>query len=121
MDENKPESNWEGCGCLILFIGAIIICILGAQADYTERKYQKTATFEDAKVIIHGCNTQGWIENTNEFPVRIKQVWIFNSSEKTEWIKVFQPGEKKYQYIHFQHGFYILNLEGTEIGWIDPC
>lgn len=74
---------------------------------------------ESAGVVIHGYTSPGWIQNTNPFPVRIKQVWIFRG-ETTQWIDVFQSGDKQPQYISHQHGFYIYSLDGVEIGWIKP-
>lgn len=72
-----------------------------------------------AGVVVHGYASPGWIQNTNSYPVRIKQVWIFHG-EATKWIDAFQPGEKRQQYISHQHGFHIYTLDGVEIGWICP-
>lgn len=70
-------------------------------------------------IVVHGYCVDGWIKNTNDFPVRVKNVWQFRG-ETTKWIHTFQPGEIKRQYISHQHGFYILTLDGIEIGWIEP-
>ncbi|MFA5070099.1 MAG: hypothetical protein WC528_02355 [Patescibacteria group bacterium] len=72
-----------------------------------------------AGIVVHGYCTSGWIKNTNSYPVRIKEVWIFKG-ETTDWIDVFQPGEQRPQYISGQHGFHIYTLDGIEVGWIHP-
>lgn len=42
-------------------------------------------------VIVHGHLSYGWIKNTNNFPVRINQVW--NKPSKQVLSKIFEPGE----------------------------
>ncbi len=101
---------------------AIALLLLFAACDLRpaeQRPENLNSKSSSAGVVVHGYASPGWIENTNPFPVRIKQVWIFRG-EFTEWINEFQPGEKKHQYISHQHGFYIYSLDGAEIGWIRP-
>ena len=80
-------------------------------------KPQVVPEINEAGVVISGYAENGYIKNTNDYPVRVKQVWRFKG-ENTLWIKVFQPGEVKKQYMSHQYGFYICDLEGTEIGYI---
>src|SRR3989344_696157 len=102
------------CACLLL-----IACDSTSVKPGRERPENLSSESVSAGVIIHGYTSPGWIQNTNSFPVRIKQVWIFRG-ETTDWLDVFQPGEKRPQYISHQHGFHIYSLEGAEIGWIRP-
>lgn len=87
--------------------------------------------WSDAGVVIHGqasymdgVSGQGWIQNDNDFPVRIKQVVIVTSAysqgETTQWIKPVQPHQKLQQFISSNYGYYILDMNGVEIGWIRP-
>lgn len=77
------------------------------------------AEVSSAGVVLYGWASDGWIKNTKDFPVRIKQVWIFRG-ETTEWIEVFEPGQIRHQFISHQHGFHIYNTNGVEIGWLRP-
>lgn len=74
---------------------------------------------QDAGVMVKGFSCDGYIQNLNDFPVRIKQVWQ-HPGETTQWIKEFKPGFRKSQYISHRHGFYVYNMEGQEIGFIKP-
>src|SRR3989344_7424808 len=58
----------------------------------------------EAGVVVHGFFSPGYIQHNNSFPVRIKGVYI-SKGEITQWIKVFQPGEKKeIDRVYIQHG-----------------
>jgi len=77
-------------------------------------------------VTVHGYTNNhwttepnGWIVNNNDFPVKVKRVWVARS-ETTQWIKELGPGEKMHELIYRQHRFYIYNTEGGEIGFIYP-
>ncbi len=102
--------------CIFCFIVFLFILACTSTSEKPEC-YNSESTSEG--VIVHGFGSVGWIQNTNSFPVRIKEVWIFRG-ENTLWIKVFQPGEKLGQFISHQHGFYIYDLNGIEMGWIQP-
>jgi hypothetical protein len=73
----------------------------------------------EAGVIVHGYTSPGWIQNTNPYPVRVKEVWIFDG-ETTDWVETLQPGEKIPSYISHQNGFHIYTMDGIEVGWIRP-
>jgi len=73
----------------------------------------------NAGVVVHGYDCAGYIQNTNQVPVRVKQVWAFRG-ETTIWLKVFQPEEKQAQYVSNQNRFYVYDMNGVEIGFIYP-
>ena len=64
----------------------------------------------------------GYVENTNKFPVRVKEVKVYShEGECTEWLKVFQPGERVDLYINSEPDrFYVYDMNGVEIGFIIP-
>jgi hypothetical protein len=70
-----------------------------------------------AGVTVKGYSANGYIENKNSFPVKVREVWVF-SGERTKWIKVFQPGERKNQFVSHQHGFYIMDMNDKLLGYI---
>lgn len=102
---------------LVIVISLSLIACDMRPAD--QRPENLNSESSSVGVIVHGYTSPGWIQNNNSYPVRIKRVWIFRG-ETTEWINVFQPGEKRLQYISHQHGFHIYLLDGTEVGWIKP-
>jgi hypothetical protein len=77
-------------------------------------------------VVFHGYNTLsetddcGWIQNNNDFSVRITEVYVSDRGELTQWIKLIQPGEKISETMHPSYGFYIHDLNGVEIGFVRP-
>lgn len=80
---------------------------------------------ESEGVVLHGHLTtnggSGWIENTNNFPVRIRQVRWTGHGDETEWMEFFEPmRERSIAYIDDQMQFYIYTKEGGLIGFI-PC
>jgi hypothetical protein len=68
--------------------------------------------------IEHSGNYYVWINNTNNFSVRIKQVWI-GHAEITMWIKEFVANESVYQIYNSQYGWHIYTMDGIEVGWIE--
>lgn len=94
----------------------ILLLLAGCKSRYEP-------TVEEAGIIVEGFNRSmgykpnGSITNMNNFPVRIRQVWIFKG-ETTQWVKVFEPYETKIQSISYQHGWHIYTLDGIEIGWL---
>lgn len=104
----------------ILLIGGIVA--MGVHRDnhpLPPTAQQTNSESENSGVVVHGYACQGWIKNTNIFPVRIKGVFI-TSGEITTWVEVFQPREVKDGYINGQSGFHIYTLDGIEIGWVRP-
>lgn len=103
---------------LLIIFFCFIIIIVGLLEVNTPPKIETSET-KNSGVIVHGWESDGWIENTNDFPVRIKEVWIYRG-ETTVWINIFLPNQKIEQFISQQHGFHIYTLDGIEIGWIQP-
>lgn len=102
----------------LILLGILVLLtvfLIGCDGDNTHpvEVQQKT----DAGVVVRGYSCDGYIKNTNSFPVRIREVWQY-SGEKTKWVKIFEPGEKKEQFISCQHGFYIMDMDGKLIGFI---
>lgn len=65
----------------------------------------------------------GWIENTNAYPVRIQRVWQENDwsrfGELTEAIDRLDAGEKLIlSRLRYKHGFYIYTMDGALVGWL---
>ncbi len=103
-------------------LSIIVLSIVFAACDTTpaeKRPENLNSESMSAGVVAHGFTSPGWIQNQNMFPVMIKQVWLFHG-ESTQWVKVFQPGEKQFQYINHQYGYHISSVGGNEIGWIKP-
>jgi hypothetical protein len=113
----------------IAIVAAIALVALAIFAVHTYRvdsarrqspEYLHSESSE-AGVVVHGYCTMGWIQNTNDFPVNIKQVWVYKEAERTVWSKEFPPGKKLEQpYISHQHRFYVYNMDGGEIACITP-
>ena len=71
-------------------------------------------------VVLHGCTQQkqGWIENTNSYPVRVRRVWQY-SGERTKSIDRLELDAKlTLDKISHQDGFYIYMMDGVLVGWI---
>lgn len=78
-------------------------------------------------VVVKGYNSNGYIENTNVFPVTIKGVsYKGRCGECTNWVKLFRLGEKILQFIEGSElswegqAFYVYNMEGVMIGFVRP-
>jgi hypothetical protein len=71
-------------------------------------------------VILRGCGVgSAQLENTNNFPVRIRTVRQ-GSGEVTESIETLQrESKKKINRIDNNRGFYIYDMKGVMIGWLD--
>jgi len=100
-------------------IAIFLLIALDPVPTYKTAEYLNAESIS-AGVVVHGCNSSGWIKNENDFPVRIKNIsWI--TTNEVGWIKVFQPNEISHQLlVGRQHGFHIYTLEGVEIGWVRP-
>jgi len=45
---------------------------------------------DNAGIFIEGCDSNGYIKNTNDFPVRIREVSTnVYFGEETRWVRVF--------------------------------
>jgi len=95
--------------CIALTVTVVLLCSL-----CSDNEPRKPVKWESAGVVI---SSEGWMKNTNDHPVRIKHVYIFRG-EETKWFKVLQPGQRIGQSIYHQYGFYILTMDGVEIGYI---
>lgn len=65
-------------------------------------------------VALHGCgNSDGaWIENTNNYPVRIRRVWQSGVGEKTKWVYYLEPYKRlDIKTVFSFDGFYIYSAE----------
>lgn len=84
-------------------------------------------TSDSGGVVVSGYNSNGYVHNTNEFLVRVRNVnIIYGKGEVTKWIKKFEAGEKVEQYIVGGwpyapcDGFYVSDMNGVLIGFIVP-
>ncbi len=73
-------------------------------------------------VVLHGCGSgsieNAWLENTNPYPVRIRQVWQAGG-ETTISISLLKQGTKlNLSSLRHQHGFYIYTIDGIMVGWL---
>lgn len=101
--------------CCFIVLGLIGGC--GTPKAETPEFYDAESV--SAGVLVHGYCGGGWIKNTNDFPVRVKRVWI-SKGESTQSIDVLAPGEVHSLFVSHRHGFYVTTLDGVEIAWIRP-
>lgn len=94
----------------------MIVVSLAASWMFYREQTDKDIEIIQENVVVH---TQGWIKNTNSFPIIIKCVESIND-ERTQWISVLQPGQRIETKIKRYDKFYILTMGGVEIGFIDP-
>ena len=104
---------------LLIFTSLVIISILSGCCNNiqgTKTAYGVEITVDYAPPAC-GNEYSVWINNTNNFSVRIKQVWQFHG-ETTQWIDEFEPFETRHQEFDQQMGWHIYTINGTEMGWI---
>lgn len=95
----------------------ISIFIMGC----TESNSASKDVVSDAGVVVTGLGPKSTVENTNDFPVRIKKVQISGTiGEVPVWLKLFNPGDKIEDNIWKGNAFYIYSTNGVLIGLI-PC
>ena len=113
---------------LALMLGVIALACLFAGCE-SKNLGIPNVTSDDGGVVVKGYNSKGYIQNTNEFPVRIRKIRIAGYyGEVTSWIKKFEPGEKVEQYIRGRgwleeypsDGFYVYEMNGALIGFVVP-
>ncbi|MDP3026642.1 MAG: hypothetical protein Q8N63_02960 [Nanoarchaeota archaeon] len=80
--------------------------------------FQKEPNFSSAGVFVYYHNSKGWVQNTNNFPVRIDGTTIIPTGEHSKWLLTFEPGQIKLVYIKERDRFYIYELSGKPIGTI---
>jgi len=98
---------------LAFFIFKGIYCdppYTGPRTCYEDQVVNST----DAGVTLRGNGCRSWLQNNNEFAVRIRKV----GSEHTDWIKLFASEEKREMNIAFWTAFYIYDMNGVMIGYI---
>lgn len=113
MSEKELNLTKKVIGCLFwsfVVVGLGFICV----REVIKEGENRVDKWEAAGVVIY---RDGWMENTNDFPVRIKQVWRFHGETAMKF-RVLQPKQRVGQSIHHQYGFYILTMDGVEIGFI---
>ena len=93
--------------------------------------FSKELSFSCEGVVVYGYESQGWIENKNDFPVKI-QMDVFggrgigSNPDHTVWARVFEPGEKMKitKIISDSTFFYVYDYregnKGHPIGFIAP-
>ncbi len=82
--------------------------------------------FDYGGVVVSGYNSEGYIENISDFPVRVQCVELQgHMGEVTQWLKKIEPGPQHRikQYIEcnlYPQRFYVYDLQGVLIGFIKP-
>jgi len=100
----------------VSYLLLLIVLLSGCNTMRNSKENRKVESASNG-VVVRGYCADGWVQNNNKFPVRIKCIWQFKG-ETTKWIKVLQPGDYFEQYMSHQHAFYIYTLKGTELGFI---
>ncbi len=103
-----------------LFILNVLACCgkLSSEKEDIEEKRYKTAF----GVEMNGCNRYSvYLKNENAFPVRVRVVGIGNYG--AEWTKsmthIPAQGATFVENTNPNEGYYIYNLEGGLIGWMN--
>jgi hypothetical protein len=108
-------------GEALLWATLAVVLLIGAYSALIsdERSVNHNKEYQDYGVVVHGYdNEEGWIKNTNQFPVRIKKVFIYKA-EETLWIKKLNPGQIIKDNVHGNHRYYIYD-NSAEVGFIIP-
>ena len=100
---------------LIGYLGLLVDDEFVNQKKITE-EHNKIKLSYDAGINVVGYDCLGYIENTNYYPVMIREVWSGSGSgETTEWYKRFEPGHRIEQEIMYYHAFYIYDESGSNL------
>jgi hypothetical protein len=105
------------------FFACIFIPIIAGCSSRIEN-----VQYDNGGVVVSGYNSEGYIKNTNEFPVRIECVEYASNdahSFRPQWIKEFKPGETLKQYIvggnkPYKQRFFVYDMNGAKIGLVKP-
>ena len=109
----------------ILTVVGVIISLCGlcdhkctevSEQACQEQKHESSA----AGVTVRGFDCWGWVKNNNNFSVRIRKVYARNWGEQSRWVETFTPSEKYKIYVERHNAFYIYDMEGVIIGYIQP-
>jgi hypothetical protein len=84
-----PVYIWIPIVVVLAFAG--IVWGMSAIPFWERSEYLEAETTEYG-IVIHGHDVPGWIENGNDFPVRIRSTWTFHG-ESNRWNRVLLPGE----------------------------
>lgn len=140
-------SNYRKTYQVVKKIGIILIVILLASwliascADSVHKEQaikaeQRKLAFSESNGVIFvgygnecGCGVSEvkegefypYIKNTNDFSVRVKKVYFGTHGEFIHWLEEFKPGDYKYDNLTSGYGYYILNMDGGEIGYVKPA
>lgn len=99
------------------FVFNVLLTLMMGCSDGTSTQLPKQTS---EGVILYGCNgSDGLLENTNPYPVRVRRVWQGSYGEKTESIDMLAPGAKlSRNEVRPSQGFYIYTMDGAMVGWI---
>jgi len=118
----------------LAFIFMAMFLILSSGCDKTESGQlpekspvpeYKTDT-KDSEGVVEFCeynrdSSQGWLENTNEYPVRIEEIMYIQGeslTQKTVRMYRLEPHERHEKHC-FSNSLYIYDMNGVKIGYID--
>lgn len=78
----------------------------------------KTFSFDGVVVTMKDA-CEGEIRNSNDFLVRVREIYIYDANERTWCMMILNPGETKKLDGKMSHpSFYIYNKEGGLMGFI---
>lgn len=100
------------------FSSFLVVMIFAGCIGEWESKHSNAKSSSEG-VVVHGYDRHGRIENTNNFPVRVKKVWQFRG-EETKWIKILNPGQSIPDFVGHRNGYYIFSISGQELGFVLP-
>jgi len=107
----------------IIVLMLIYGCGIGSFPGSMERMeaLHMIALSDNGGLLVVGCNSSGYIQNANDFPIRVKMIKRARQfGECTRYIRILQPNEKIEHYMNDGFAFYIYTLDGTEIGYVRP-
>ncbi|XOU94441.1 MAG: hypothetical protein ACNFW9_00045 [Candidatus Kerfeldbacteria bacterium] len=108
-DESVDRKSGSRLVFMLLFLCIVVIC-WGHDMDSRAKEFLDRWEFAGVSIL-----KSGGIQNTNDFPVIIKQVWRSQGEEKKKF-RLLQPKERVSQDSCSQCCFYILAMDSSEIG-----
>ncbi|NQU83955.1 MAG: hypothetical protein HQ536_04560 [Parcubacteria group bacterium] len=110
---------------VILLVGFVVaffvVCVItGCEIPEAHTSYVNAESSSEG-VVLRGHESSGWIENTSDFPVRIKVGLEFYQYNRSVTMFRLGVGERRYlQKIRNKNVYYIYNIDGGLIGLIRP-